>query len=42
MSETCSFDELMARLCAGDEAAVRQIVQEFASLLIGLVRQRPG
>jgi RNA polymerase sigma-70 factor (ECF subfamily) len=39
MSENRSFDELMARLRAGDEGAASQIFQEFASQLIGLARQ---
>jgi hypothetical protein len=40
MSEYGSFDELMARLRAGDEDAESQIFQEFASRLSGLARQR--
>jgi RNA polymerase sigma factor (sigma-70 family) len=40
MSEQRSFDELMARLRAGDQDAANLIFHEFASRLIGLVRQR--
>jgi RNA polymerase sigma-70 factor (ECF subfamily) len=40
MSEDRSFEELMARLHAGDEDAASQIYQEFASRLIRLARQR--
>ena len=36
MSENRSFDELMARLRAGDQDAWNQLFQEFASRLIGL------
>jgi len=42
MAENSSFDDLMARLRAGDEAAASQVFHQFGNRLIALARSRLG
>jgi RNA polymerase sigma-70 factor (ECF subfamily) len=42
MTQDSSFDDLMARLRAGDDAAAAEVFRRFAHRLIGLARSRLG
>jgi RNA polymerase sigma-70 factor (ECF subfamily) len=42
MSQESSFDDLMARLRRGDDAAAAEVFRRFAHRLIGLARSRLG